>query len=123
MLKLITGDVKPLRGTVSVSVDFAMLDERMKIVDPEASILENFTRLNPEANENACRAILAGFHFRPDAALCRRASGGQPRREVSCQHQHWPTTEPGRLRTPITIPARIRSKSQMGLTGCAPGVE
>jgi ATPase subunit of ABC transporter with duplicated ATPase domains len=79
LLKLIAGQMKPLRGAVSVSVDFAMLDQRMNILDPEASILENFTRLNPDANDNACRAILAGFLFRADAALqtVGALSGGQ----------------------------------------------
>lgn len=52
--------MKPLRGTMSVAVDFAMLDQRMSILDLEASSLENYMRLNPEANDNACRSILAG---------------------------------------------------------------
>lgn len=79
LLKLIAGQMKPLRGTVSVPVEFAMLDQRMSILDPEASVLENFMRLNPDANENACRATLAGFLFRADAALQTGGtlSGGQ----------------------------------------------
>jgi ATPase subunit of ABC transporter with duplicated ATPase domains len=79
LLTLITGQMNPLRGTVSVSVDFAMLDQRMSILDSDASILENFMRLNPGADNNACRSILAGFQFRADAALqtVGTLSGGQ----------------------------------------------
>lgn len=79
LVKLIAGQMKPLRGTVSVTVDFAMLDQRMSVLDPDASILENFMRLNPGANDNACRSILAGFQFRADAALqaVGTLSGGQ----------------------------------------------
>lgn len=79
LLKLIAGQMKPLHGTVSVTVDFAMLDQRMSILDPEASILENFGRLNLGADDNACRATLAGFQFRADAALqaVGTLSGGQ----------------------------------------------
>src|SRR5690606_34795912 len=42
-------------------------------------IVENFMRLNPGASDNACRAALAGFLFRADAALqtVGALSGGQ----------------------------------------------
>ncbi|MEP9379271.1 ABC-F family ATP-binding cassette domain-containing protein [Aquabacter sp. CN5-332] len=79
LLKLIAGDLEPLSGTVSVAVDFAMLDQQVGILDPALSILDNFKRLNPGSNENACRAALAGFLFRADAALQEvgTLSGGQ----------------------------------------------
>jgi ATPase subunit of ABC transporter with duplicated ATPase domains len=43
------------------------------------SIRDNFRRINPEADENACRAALARFMFRADAALqvVSTLSGGQ----------------------------------------------
>ncbi|WP_448204874.1 ABC-F family ATP-binding cassette domain-containing protein [Azospirillum sp. sgz302134] len=79
LVKLIAGQIAPVRGTVSVAVGFAMLDQRVGILDPEASILDNFMRLNPGATENACRSSLARFLFRADAALQRvgTLSGGQ----------------------------------------------
>ncbi|MBP2296166.1 ABC-F family ATP-binding cassette domain-containing protein [Azospirillum rugosum] len=79
LLNLIAGRITPIRGTVSVAVGFAMLDQRVGILDPAASILDNFLRLNPGASENACRATLARFLFRADAALqpVGTLSGGQ----------------------------------------------
>lgn len=79
LVTLIAGGIAPMRGTVSVTVDFAMLDQRVGILDPAASILDNFKRLNPGATDNACRAALARFLFRADAALQQvgTLSGGQ----------------------------------------------
>ena len=59
--------------------DFAMLDQRVSLLDPAMSIRDNFRRLNPGADENACRAALARFMFRADAALqlVGNLSGGQ----------------------------------------------
>lgn len=79
LLKLIAGELRPFRGTVSVNVPYAMLDQSVGILDPDATILDNFMRLNPNSTENACRATLANFLFRADAALQRAGtlSGGQ----------------------------------------------
>jgi ATPase subunit of ABC transporter with duplicated ATPase domains len=51
----------------------------MSLLDPVQSIRDNFLRLNPGADENACRAALARFMFRADAALqlVGTLSGGQ----------------------------------------------
>ncbi|CAO3403359.1 ABC-F family ATP-binding cassette domain-containing protein [Azospirillum palustre] len=79
LLMLVAGGLAPIRGTVSVAVDFAMLDQSIGILDPAMSILDNFKRLNPGATDNACRAALARFLFRADAALQQvgTLSGGQ----------------------------------------------
>jgi ATPase subunit of ABC transporter with duplicated ATPase domains len=79
LLKLVTGSLQPMSGTIKVLVDHAMLDQTVSILDPEATIRENFLRLNPGAGENACRAALARFMFRADAALqvASTLSGGQ----------------------------------------------
>jgi ATPase subunit of ABC transporter with duplicated ATPase domains len=79
LLKLVTGELLPLRGGVAVNVPFAMLDQSVSILDPDATILDNLMRLNPHSTENACRATLATFLFRADAALQRAGtlSGGQ----------------------------------------------
>ncbi|MBY6266099.1 ABC-F family ATP-binding cassette domain-containing protein [Azospirillum sp. 412522] len=79
LLTLIAGGLAPIRGTVSVAVDFAMLDQSVGVLAPALSILDNFKRLNSGATDNACRAALARFLFRADAALQQvgTLSGGQ----------------------------------------------
>ena len=59
--------------------DFALFDQRVSLLDRSVSIRDNFRRINPEADENACRAALARFMFRADAALqpVSTLSGGQ----------------------------------------------
>jgi ATPase subunit of ABC transporter with duplicated ATPase domains len=79
LLSLITGALRPWDGTVAVPLPFALLDQRVSLLDPSLSIRDNFRILNPEADENACRAALARFMFRADAALqvVSSLSGGQ----------------------------------------------
>ncbi len=79
LLAFIAGRLSPWSGTVRVMTDFAFLDQQVSLLDPATSIRDNFRRLNPDADENACRASLARFMFRADAALQGVAtlSGGQ----------------------------------------------
>jgi len=79
LLALLTGRLAPWEGSVEATVPFALLDQEVGLLDPGASILDNFRRLNRQADENACRAALARFMFRADAALQRvdTLSGGQ----------------------------------------------
>jgi ATPase subunit of ABC transporter with duplicated ATPase domains len=79
LLALITGQLQPWRGSVRVMTTFALFDQRVSLLNPSASIRDNFRRINPEADENACRAALARFMFRADAALqvVSTLSGGQ----------------------------------------------
>ncbi|GLS21795.1 ATP-binding protein [Labrys miyagiensis] len=79
LLALITGALRPWAGSVQVMVPFAMLDQQVSLLDPRLSIRDNFRRLNPGTNENTCRAALARFMFRADAALqlVSTLSGGQ----------------------------------------------
>ncbi|MCC8936912.1 ABC-F family ATP-binding cassette domain-containing protein [Bradyrhizobium sp. Arg68] len=79
LLRLISGDLPPLRGTVEVMTRFAMFDQAVSLLDASASILDNFRRINSHADENTCRAALARFMFRADAALQTVSclSGGQ----------------------------------------------
>ncbi len=78
-LALVTGALPPWAGCVRRFTDFAMLDQRVSLLDPALSIRDNFRRINPGADENACRAALARFMFRADAALqvAGSLSGGQ----------------------------------------------
>lgn len=79
LLALITGELKPWEGSISVRTGFAVLDQRVSLLDASASIRDNFRRINPQSDENACRAALARFMFRADAALqpVSTLSGGQ----------------------------------------------
>src|SRR5690606_11616240 len=79
LLALVAGSLQPWSGRVSVPVPFAILDQQASTLDPELSIRDNFRHLNPEASENECRAALARFMFRADAALSRVGdlSGGE----------------------------------------------
>ena len=60
-------------------VSSAILDQRVSLLDPSLSIRDNFRNINPDADETACRAALARFMFRADAALqiVSTLSGGQ----------------------------------------------
>jgi ATPase subunit of ABC transporter with duplicated ATPase domains len=79
LLLLITGALEPWTGAIRVFTAYAILDQRVSLLDPALSIRENFKALNPDADENACRAALARFMFRADAALqtVGTLSGGQ----------------------------------------------
>lgn len=79
LLSVITGALDPFAGTVRLMVKAAVLDQRVSLLDPELPIRDNFRRLNPDTDENACRAALARFMFRADAALqiVGTLSGGQ----------------------------------------------
>jgi len=78
LLALISGALKPWSGSVRV-VSSAILDQRVSLLDPSLSIRDNFRKINPDADETACRAALARFMFRADAALqiVSSLSGGQ----------------------------------------------
>jgi len=79
LLRLLTGALPPTSGTARIAVPFAMLDQTVSLLDPSLSIRDNFLALNPGADELACRAALARFMFRADAALqiVGTLSGGQ----------------------------------------------
>jgi ATPase subunit of ABC transporter with duplicated ATPase domains len=57
----------------------AVLDQHVSLLDPTASVLDNFRRINTPRDEAAGRSALAKFRFRADAALQRVStlSGGQ----------------------------------------------
>jgi ATPase subunit of ABC transporter with duplicated ATPase domains len=79
LLALLTGAIAPLAGSVRLTPSHALLDQTVSLLDPAASLRDNFRRLNPEADENTCRAALARFLFRNAAALqaAGSLSGGQ----------------------------------------------
>lgn len=79
LLATITGALPPLSGSAQMQVPSVMLDQEVSFLEGASTILENFQRINPEADENTCRAALARFRFRADAALQTVAtlSGGE----------------------------------------------
>lgn len=79
LLSVVTGALTTSSGAAHVGVRSAFLDQQVSLLDPARSIRDNFLRLNPQAGENACRAALARFMFRADAALqvVGTLSGGQ----------------------------------------------
>lgn len=79
LLALIAKSIQPWQGSVEVATPFALLDQKMSLLDRSLSIRENFLRMNPDTDEQACRAALARFMFRADAALqvVSTLSGGQ----------------------------------------------
>lgn len=69
LLRAITGDLPAISGAIDRRVGFAFLDQRVSLLDEAATIHDNYRRLDPGASEEACRASLARFRFRADAAL------------------------------------------------------
>jgi ATPase subunit of ABC transporter with duplicated ATPase domains len=79
LLRLITGDLPTFSGSIERFSNYALLDQRVSLLDDSLSIRENFRRHHPNADEEACRAALARFKFRANAALAQVAtlSGGE----------------------------------------------
>jgi len=79
LIRLLTGALAPTTGQVSLSVPFALLDQRAALLADGETILENFRRLNPAASQNDAHAALARFLFRNSAALqlAGSLSGGE----------------------------------------------
>ena len=79
LLALVAGTIGPWSGAVRTQVPFAMFDQRVSLLDPSLSIADNFLALCPGATNNQCRAALARFRFRADAAdrIVGTLSGGQ----------------------------------------------
>lgn len=79
LLALIAGRMPPHSGRITCHVPFAMFDQQVSLLDADATIAANVARLNPGIDNNACRASLARFGFRADAAdqQVSTLSGGQ----------------------------------------------
>ncbi|WP_395681465.1 ABC-F family ATP-binding cassette domain-containing protein [Inquilinus sp.] len=79
LLRLAVGELEPDGGRIRRFGVVAMLDQRAGGLRPDRTILENFRAMHPDATDNACRAALARFLFRADAALRHAGdlSGGE----------------------------------------------
>jgi ATPase subunit of ABC transporter with duplicated ATPase domains len=79
LLHTLTGKLAPMSGTVDIRVPARLLPQRLDLLDPSASLVDNARRLAPTAEPNAVRAALARFLFRGRAAdrLAGSLSGGE----------------------------------------------
>jgi ATPase subunit of ABC transporter with duplicated ATPase domains len=64
LLRTITGEFPAVSGEVKVSVPVRYLPQRLDILDPGLTIVQNVARAAPAATENQIRAQLARFLFR-----------------------------------------------------------
>ncbi|TJZ90230.1 ABC-F family ATP-binding cassette domain-containing protein [Paracoccus gahaiensis] len=79
LLKMITGQIIPQSGRVSLEVSWALLDQHQSLLQPKDSLHENFLRLNPGRDRHQAHEALARFGFRAADALRRAGelSGGE----------------------------------------------
>ncbi len=79
LIRLATGALEPEHGSIRRGVEAVLLDQRVSLLDDDETLLENFRRLNPGANDNDAHAALARFLFRNVQAGKRAAdlSGGE----------------------------------------------
>ena len=68
LLRLITGDLSPTTGAVDRPVRAVLLDQEVKILHPDETLVEAWRRLNPKGSVNDAQAALARFLFRNTAA-------------------------------------------------------
>ena len=79
LIRVLTSRLAPLGGSADIHVRHALFDQTVSLLDPDRTVRDNFRRLNPDDDENACRAALARFRFHADAALrmVSTLSGGE----------------------------------------------
>ena len=82
LLRLLAGALAPDAGEVRLGVapaEVAYVDQRAAALRPQWSVLDNVRAANPSLTAHECRAALARFLFRGDAALAPAGalSGGE----------------------------------------------
>jgi ATPase subunit of ABC transporter with duplicated ATPase domains len=68
LIRLVTQELAPLSGDVTVSVQPVVLDQQVSLLTDGQTLLDNYRRLNPTAPDNAAHAALARFLFRNEDA-------------------------------------------------------
>jgi ATPase subunit of ABC transporter with duplicated ATPase domains len=64
LLRTITGEIAPVSGEVRLTVPVRYLPQRLDILDPELTVVQNVARAAPAATVNRIRSQLARFLFR-----------------------------------------------------------
>lgn len=80
LVKLILSAHQPVSGSIYLGTSYiSYLDQTLALLQPDASILDNFMRLNPEATQNDAHRALAAFLFRNHLAyqVVSSLSGGE----------------------------------------------
>ena len=79
LLHTLTGELPAVHGTVHTPVPVRLLPQRLGLLDPTRSVVDNARDFAPAAEPNAIRAALARFLFRGRAAdrLVGALSGGE----------------------------------------------
>jgi len=79
LLRTITGEIAPVYGEVRLAVPVRYLPQRLDILDPGLTVVQNVARAAPAATVNQIRAQLARFLFRGPRAdqLASTLSGGE----------------------------------------------
>ncbi|WP_182418324.1 ATP-binding cassette domain-containing protein [Bartonella sp. HY038] len=86
LLKLLSGILPIKNGKASIFVRFTMLDQFVSLLDGNSTLLDNFARLNPMANDRQCFEALARVGFRNTMAkkIIGDLSGGEKLRAGLC---------------------------------------
>ena len=80
LIKLLMGELQPTKGSVERgSVRLQYLDQTVKFLDQDLTVLENFMAINPQRTLQESHSILAEFLFRNVASLKKvsQLSGGE----------------------------------------------
>lgn len=71
LVKLINGTLKPQQGSIKVSARISYLDQKLALLNPELSILDNYKITNPTVPLNNAHSNLARFLFRNTRVLTK----------------------------------------------------
>ncbi|WP_414505751.1 ABC-F family ATP-binding cassette domain-containing protein [Streptomyces sp. NEAU-L66] len=79
LLRTVAGEIPPAAGTAETHVPHRFLPQRLEVLDPALTVVENVARFAPDATNNRIRARLARFLFKGARADQRAGtlSGGE----------------------------------------------
>ncbi|AZS70971.1 ABC transporter [Streptomyces lydicus] len=79
LLRTVAGEIPPAAGTAETHVPYRFLPQRLEVLDPALTVVENVARFAPDATNNRIRARLARFLFKGARADQRAGtlSGGE----------------------------------------------
>ncbi|MGW7574762.1 ABC-F family ATP-binding cassette domain-containing protein [Streptomyces sp. NPDC054765] len=79
LLRTVAGEIPPRDGAAQTHVPYRFLPQRLEVLDPALSVVDNVARFAPDATNNRIRARLARFLFKGARAdqLAGTLSGGE----------------------------------------------